>query len=352
MRRSLALFYVTLAFCAACAGQSTAQTLYYLDQHRNVSAVTIEPTALRASRHRVLSTAGGYHGYCVSPDETQVLGWKQIGAIGEFPVFKFFLEQKGRRQEKIHGPASADGTPSAEWLPGNKLLLITIPQQAETQSVLYSLRSRKVTCDSTDAISVFSSDQLYCFVEEDIGHDATGAARLRVLDTHSGKTRDASRVTYDFGRETTPYVWLGKTHMFAVLDSNGRVLAGEVRATRSGPSLRTWRLTRHGACSGLRYVPGKGVYFVQGSGKARRAYISADLRRLAGTALLPPRPEEPWAQSEVVNGLVAAPGGRIAAVAETGPPGQTGTVAVVGNSGQRLVVGRGTRPRWKGGNWW
>lgn len=349
MKRVIALLLVTLALSAATAAPGANYRLYYLDKTRNVSSVDIIAGKVLAQQPRRLSSAGGYDGYSVSPDENLVFGWKQIGLQYEqFGLFKCFLEKSGKPQGRILGIQSTEYSPSADWSPQCKHLIVRIPGQVEMGTIVYSLERRKLVIDTTDLLPDFCSDQAYSFVLEDVGDLDNSPAWLRILDMRTGKMTKLAQVNNGVYGDGAHYVWFGKSHRFAFIDFKGNVIAGEVSRGRSEPAVKKWALTNNGNCDDLRYVPGRGIYFIQEIGKTTTAYHCGNLRALKGTETLPVQRYEN-APRNVYEGKAYSPDNLLYAAVETGKPGEVGTIKVYDKSGRYLGSVKGTRPRWRGG---
>ena len=353
MKRMLALLIATLTLSAAHAAKNQNYTLYYLDKTRNVCSVEVSATKKLPTHPHRLTSGGGYDGYSVSPDGNQVFGCKQIGVkYDEFLVFKCYLEKSGRRQERIPGTVMADEyPPSADWSPHKKYLIVSVPGQAElSQTIIYSVERHKIVCDTMDLVPDFSGDQAYSFALQDMGDGDNDPSWLRLLDMRTGKMTKVAQVNFGVYGDPRQNVWFGKSHKFAFIDMKGNVVAGEALHSKSGPTAKKRMLTKNGGCTDLRYVPGRGIFFVQKSGNTANAYYSSDLRRLTRAAALPVGHVEPRTGSQLA-GRVYSPDNRLYATVESDVPGKMGTIKVYDKSGHLVDVARGTRPRWRGGAW-
>jgi hypothetical protein len=232
-------------------------------------------------------------GRSVAPGGKYVFTWTQIGLkYGEFPVFKCFLKRDGKSRRSVFGKVVADGEPEPTWSPRLRYLIVEFPHQVETETYLYSLRTNRVVCHTYDLLTGLSADERYTFILQDNGDEDNSAAWLRLTDLVTGKSAKVAQL--DFGVYGDPFecAWFGDSHRFAFIDVKGYAWAAEVVSGPSGPSVSKHRLVAAGHCSDLRYVPGKGVYFVQTVGKTRVAYYSSDLRAIRKGVLLPVKPQD------------------------------------------------------------
>jgi len=349
MRYALTLLIAILTLSAAHAVPKSKYTLYYLDKHRNVVAVGFNANAGIVVKSRQLTTGGGYQGYSVSPDGRQVFAWKQISPEdAPFPVFDCFLEKDGKLQGKILGKKLGDEFPTAVWLPGNNYLIVTISEQVEIDSIVYSIKRHRIIYDTEDQLTGFSSDQSYSFVLQDKGDEDNSPSWLRVLDMKTGKTTKVAQVNFGLMGDPVQSVWFGDSHRFAFIDIKGKLYTVGVGHDKSSPIITKTMLTKNGGCAALRYIPGKGIYFTQKIGKTTKIYCSKDLRTLNQTAVLPAaRTAQPTFTER--DGLVYSSDGKLHVDIKTGYSEEIGMITVNNISGGYVDVGMGRKPNWKNG---
>ena len=353
MARIIALLTAVVTLSAAQAIPNPKYKLYYLDSTHNVCCIGISANGGIVAHPQKLTSGGGYDVYSVSPDNTQVFACKQIGLKwGDTPVYKCFLEVRGRLSGRILGALTAEPTPTADWSSRKKYLIVTVPQEEMIHSIVYSLERRKIVCDTRDWVSDICEDQAYAFALEDQGEDETSPAWVRILDMRTGQTTNVAQVNFGMPGEAQ-YVWFGKTHKFAFIDIKGRLCAGEVRRGKSGPLVKKSMLTKNGNCADLRYIRGKGIYFSQKTGKTTSAYYSNDLndlRTLNKTAILPARHKQSFPEAQHKKGRIYSPDNRLYATWDPGKPGDVGTVRIYNGSEHLLATARGRTPTWSGGS--
>lgn len=339
-----------LALCALHACADTGHKLYYLDESRNVCVVAIGTSGKPTSTPKRLTSGGGYHGYSVSPDRTQVVAWKQIGVkYGEFPVYKFFLEKEGKPQGKILGPVMGCSSPWASWSAGCRHLIVNVPQQVEIRTIIYAPSDHRKVCDTTDLLPDFSKDQAYSFVLEDRGDADYEPACLSVLGMKTGEVAQIAQVSFGESGEPSQKTWFGESHKFAFIDTSGNLHGGEVMGGKSKPVIKKWAITQNAKCSDLRYIPGEGIYFVQKSGDTTRAYYSKDLRTLQPHAVLPVENDKAEINARFdaqLKGQFLSPDNLLYASATPAKPGELGMIRVYDRNGHSYDVAKGKQPSW------
>jgi hypothetical protein len=349
MRLIIAFLVAAATLVTANAAQNPKYKLYYLDKTRNVCVVGIGSDGTPVTHFQKLTSGGGYDGYSVSPNNTQVFGWKQIGIWPEgYSVCKCFLEKNGKLSGRIAGKLLTDGKPWADWSPKNKYLIVKVPQEVTTQTIIYSLEKRKIICDTMDLLPDFCEDQDYSFVLQDRGDSDNSSAKLSILDMKTGKFVNLGQVTFGMSGGPSQSVWFGKSHRFAFIDYNGNLNAGEVYRSKSLPFTKKWMLAKNGKCSDLRYIHGKGIYFKQKTRRTTTAYCSNDLRTLSKTTLLPAHRYETPFEPPIEENKVYSPDRLLCASLVGVKPGGTETIRIRNSKGQFVRVAIGTSPKWKG----
>ena len=227
-------------------------------------------------------------GRSVAPGGRYVFTWKQIGLkYGEFPVYKCFLKKDGRSLGSVLGQVLADGEPEPTWSPHLRYLIVEFPHQVEEETYVYSLQRNRTVCHTWDLLTGMSADERYTFILEDRGDDDNSPAWLRVMDLQTGKAVKVAQVNFGMYGDPFQCVWFGNTSKLAFIDVKGDAWTAEVVNGPSEPSVSKRRLVGNGHCDDLRYIPGKGVYFIQKTGRSLTPYYSSDLRSVRKGALLP-----------------------------------------------------------------
>jgi len=344
---------------------SASYTLYYIDTTHNVSKQVVNPAGHPVGSPKRLTTRGTYGAFSVSPDERYVVGMRivrgDLCGFGDLPEWDQYVERcgKGVIGRIVNQSVTDMAVPYALWQPKTDAVVYVVPQQVNSPEYLvYSLKKRLVLFHETNEFGPVSDDQRYAFVTEDVGCAGEGPADLRVLDLTTGKLARVRKMQFEESVE-----WLGKTHRFAFIGSEGRVWAGEVTRTASGPRVRTWSITRYGGCTDLRYVPGKGIYFLQrSSDRSTRAYLTSDLRSLRKTAGLPipgrvsTRQDREALMERILTGTQGAwtstanltADHKLLAVPVDMGQGEMPEIRVFTRDGKSVSIARGKYPRWKG----
>ncbi len=335
-------------------------TLYYIDTTHNVSKVGIDSTGHPVGKPKRLTSGGKYDAYSVSPDEKYVVGIQNVKPMSNLDGhWTQYIEVTGgsRVTALMNGKAIwADGLPSVRWALSQGIIVYDLPGNVGYSSLLFTISGRKLPFESeTDFIEALSSDQRLAFVRELVCCGNTYPGDFGIIDLRSGKR---TMLMKSDSQEAT--VWFGKTHRFAFIDGGGRAWAGEVYPSDGNPKVTKWPLTRYGGCTDLRYIAGKGIYFVQrSSDRSTRAYLTSDLRDLRKTSGLP-MPAMPNTRQIAIDRMLTGIRGawtstvsltsdlKLLAVPVDVRQGGMPEIRVVTRDGKSVTIARGKFPHWTG----
>jgi hypothetical protein len=350
MNRAFLLAVVSSVLsCGAAASPNSAYTLYYLDQSSHVCVIELDSSAHALTAGRRISR-GRYGSYSVSPDGKRLLGFVEVSREEEkdtgnvFASWRTFLESPfggWARRELMSLVGMPD--PGVEWTPRGDHLIVE-RGLFDVDLDLYAIRTRKVIAEHLMSPPVISSDGRFL-----IGADGSGEHYL-LFDLNTDKKARIAVSAADF-------VWVGGTHRLAWTGDMGYgVWVGEIKSSASGPKIVGRRRLTDATCDDLRYVPGKGVYWVRGRREsAKTGWYSSDLRTVHEGALLPPwRP--PHGAFEKVKGYKGAvaeyaqysPDKRFIAYPVRHARRTAMDIRILDRSSRSFPLVAGTLPQWKG----
>lgn len=348
-----------------CNPAGKTYTLYYIDTTHNVSKIMVNSTGHPVGKPKRLTARGIYDVYSISPNEKYVVGMRNIEPMSNLDgKWVQYLESVGSpRVTPLTGGRAvfADGIPEIRWAVEQGRFVCDVPGNAWYNSFIYTTDGRGLPYQSENHfIDLLSADGRLAFVRETVCCGNTYPGDFGVIDLRSG----GRTMLMKADSQESP-VWLGKTHRFAVIDGGGRLWGGEVTTSSGKPKITRWPITRYGGCADLRYLPGKGVYFVQRSGNrpgtfkpSTRAYITSDLRTLRNTSGLPLDAQVNARQAFIDRVLADREDAwtstasltadhKFLAVPFAAKEGEMPEVRIYTRDGKSVTIARGKYPKWK-----
>jgi hypothetical protein len=343
--RMLLACTVALICTGAWGAPADNYTLYYSDSGHNVCRVTLGADGKVIGKSAKLTSRGGCDRFSISPDERRIVGFGIAAQTidkdtdTKLTTWKIFTEEPAKKGSRkvlgVIGPFS--GVPTVLWSPKNTYFLLGCGVTNRTIDVYEFATGKKIVERSTMPASI-SPDERFIVTEVKYPLKPSAAA---VIDLRTGKS-------VEIAERTCPAVWAGSSKQIAWIDS-GSLFAAELSFGPTELSL-FWREKVSSAGYDLRWVPGKGVYFVMGSTQSRElGCYSANLKTIDHGQMLPELPDSWQAAAFVktrtrVQAEDAAFSPDSALVAYT----VSSRLWVVDSSGKAVQLTAGRCPVWKG----
>ena len=350
-----------LALCAAVAltcsvgraGPQPGHTLYYLNESHNVRALTLDPDGHPVGESRPLTSLGNYDDYSVSPNDDYVVGFRRIGVVKDedvdltFVTWKCYLESTGAkspasvlRVTRYVGHAAHEPIWSRN---GSYVVFIYGLFDVEGGAVYSTTSTRKVGRFSA-WLGPLSRDERLAV----IGLEGDHGTELWVLDIPTGH-----KVRIEDG--VGDCVWIRNSHKLAWIRDFDNVWTAEVKRTSTAPFLNSRARLFSGNCTDLRYVPEKGLYFVDGPKDSGTPYYSRDIKTVR-TGDRQPNLYVPQGAYERVKSADRAwlqyaqysPGRDFVACPVDMGPGKMPQIRIYDRAGNSWAAATGKAPRWKG----